>query len=172
MIIIPVQEFNHQARNHSKLSGKVYHNKLLNPGVIFSAKQKEAAIQYCLSWMKNNQSFLCILVEDTHHLQVWYEQLSRKASSKTPKNLLSNPSSSPVLESQYLPLDREFLVRCHQVLAEFIGPIAQIIMMKVLARDNQFNREEFITQLIQEIKQKKPIQEQDTEERLKELLYR
>lgn len=165
MFIINAEEFNHQARNSSNFSGKVYRKKIFTPGVIYSIKQKEAAIQYCRNWMKKNPSFLCILVEDTHQLQVWYEQLTRSSTSKRQNSLAESGSS--LLKSKNLPIDRNFVTRCEQKLTDSIGPIAKIIVKKIISQNSQCNREQFILKLIEALPKKTT---KDLEEQLKQLL--
>ena len=149
MIIIPAEEFNRQARNSSSFLGKVYHQKQFIPGVIFSIYRKDAALSYCRDWMNENPSFLCILVEDTHQLQVWYEQLNQQSSVKNIKDTTKNSSS--LLQSKYLQIDRKFVAQCQQRLIDTIGPIAKIIIKKVLSQNSRCNREQFISNLIREL---------------------
>jgi hypothetical protein len=149
MIIIPAEEFNRQAHNISSLSGKVYHQKKFIPGVIFSIGRKEAALSYCRNWMNENPSFLCILVEDTHQLQVWYEQLTRQSSVKKLED--STKNSSSLLQSKHLQIDKKFVAQCQQILIDTIGPIAKIIIQKVLAQNSRCNREQFVVNLIKKL---------------------
>ena len=170
MIVISAQEFKNKALNSSDSLRKVYHNKVLTPGVVFSHQQKDAAVSYCLKWMSNNPSFLCILVEDLNKTQVWYEQINLKISREALTKIFKKDVSPSLLESKYLQIDREFIARCQETLTESIGPIAKIIIKKVLARDNQSNRQQFITKLIQELQEKKQTKNRNLEEKLEELL--
>ena len=149
MIIIPAEEFNRQARNISSFSGKVYHKKKFIPGVIFSIGRKEAALSYCRNWMNENPSFLCILVEDTHQLQVWYEQLTRQSSVKKIED--STKKGSSLLQSKHLQIDKKFVAQCQQILIDTIGPIAKIIIQKVLTQNSRYNREQFVVNLIKKL---------------------
>lgn len=166
MFIIKAEEFNRQARNSSGFSGKVYHQKIFTPGVVYSIRQKEAALNYCRNWMNKNPSFLCILVEDTHQLQVWYEQLSPQSSTNNQK-ASRKESSSSLLKSKYLQIDKKFVSQCQQILTDSIGPIAKIIIKKVISQNSQCNREQFISSLIKEIPKS---QQKDIEQQLKQLL--
>ena len=155
MFIISVEEFNRQARYSSDFSGKIYHQKRLSPGVIFSIKQKEAALSYCRNWMSENPSFLCLLVEDTYQLQVWYEQLNRQSISQDEPKNSSKENADLLLKSRELQIDRKFVEGCQQILTDFIGPIAKIVVKKVVSQNPRCDREEFILRLIQELPQER-----------------
>lgn len=163
MFIIKAEEFKRQTHNSSS-SGKVYRQKIFTPGVIYSIRRKDAAVEYCRKWMSENPSFLCILVEDTHQLQVWYEQLSR-ASNPNRQNSAQNSSS--LLKSEYLQIDKNFVIQCQKILTNSIGPIAKIIIKKVISRNHQSNREQFISSLITELPKR---EKKDLEQQLKQLL--
>ena len=165
MFIIKAEEFNYQARNCSSFSGKIYQQKVFTPGVIYSIKQKEAAIQYCREWMNKNPSFVCILVEDTQQLQVWYEQLTTPSILNTQNS--SAEENSSLLKSKYLPIDQNFVARCEQKLIDSIGPIAKIIIKKVISQNPQYNREQFISNLIKELPKR---QIKNLEKQLKQLI--
>ena len=166
MIIIPAEEFNRQARNISSFSGKVYHQKKFIPGVIFSIGRKDAALSYCRNWMNENPSFLCILVEDTYQLQVWYEQLNRQSSVKKIED--STNYKFTLLQSKYLQIDKKFVAQCQQILIDTIGPIAKIIIKKVLSKNSRCNREQFILNLFRELPKE---QKEEIERQLKQLLH-
>jgi hypothetical protein len=99
--------------------------------------------------MNENPSFLCILVEDTHQLQVWYEQLTRQSSVKKLED--STKNSSSLLQSKHLQIDKKFVAQCQQILIDTIGPIAKIIIQKVLAQNSRCNREQFVVNLIKKL---------------------
>ena len=173
MIIIPAEEFNHQARSGKGSSDKVYQNKPFNPSVIFAIKRKKVAINYCREWMKNNPPLICILVEDTHHIQVWYELLNnsiltQSQSRQTEPNLTAEKIYNSLLPSFKLPIDRGFILNCQQILTESIGPIAKIIIKKTVFENPKINREQFIKKLIQTLPQK--LQKKDLEQQLNQLL--
>jgi hypothetical protein len=178
MIIVSAEKFNHQSSYN--LSGRVYHNLTLIPGVIFSLNRKEVAINYCQELMNQYSSLKCLLVEDLVSIQVWYEQSSRQILNKVPAiitkatktktelKFTTNPVPLPLLKSKYLPIDRSFVLKCQEILTEFIGPIAKIIIRKVISQDTKFNRQQFIDKLIQEVHQTK--QSSSIERQLKRLL--
>lgn len=165
MIIIPAEEFNRQARSSSGFFGKVYHQKKFIPGVIFSIGRKDAALSYCRNWMNENPSFLCILVEDTHQLQVWYEQLNQKTSVRDVKD--STKKKSSLLKSRHLQIDTKFVAQCQQILIDAIGLIAKIVVKKVISQNPRSNREQFIADLLKELPKS---QQEEVERQLKQLL--
>lgn len=165
MIIISAEEFNRQARNSSSFLGKVYHRQKFIPGVIFSIGRKDAALSYCRDWMNENPSFLCILVEDTHQLQVWYEQLNRQSSVKKIEDSTNHNFS--LLQSKDLQIDKKFVAQCQQIMIDTIGPIAKIIIKKVISLNYRCNREQFISNLIKELPKNRP---EEIERQLKQLL--
>lgn len=168
MIIVLAKEFNLQARNVQKISGRIYQNRVFIPGVIFALRCKEVAIKYCREWMKNNPSFLCILVEDTTHIQVWYETKRHRVYNRGQKKMSVNKASSSLLSSHNLPIDKMFVVKCQQALTEHIGPIAKIVIKKAIAKNVRLNRKQFISRLIKELQQVKQVQ--GLEEQLEQLL--
>jgi hypothetical protein len=178
MIIVSAEKFNHQSSYNS--SGRVYRDLTLTPGVIFSLNRKETAINYCQELMNQYSSLKCLLVEDLVSIQVWYEQSSRQILNKVPAiitktkktkteiNLITNPIPPSLLKSKYLPIDRSFVLRCQEILTEFIGPIAKIIIKKIISQGTKFNRQQFINKLIQEVHHTK--QSSNIERQLKRLL--
>lgn len=173
MIIVSAEEFDRHARNN--LSGKIYRKKSIIPGVIFSIRRKQVAINYCQELMSKYQSMKCLLVEDGFFIQVWYDRASRPILNHNPnqKNrptigLGTNRDSQSLLESKYLPIDRAFVLRCQTVLAEAIGPIARIIIKRAIFQNNKSNRQQFVVNLIREIKNIK--QCEDLERQLNQLL--
>lgn len=166
MLILQAEEFNRQSRNSSNFSGKIYHQKILTPGVIFSIRQKNAALNYCRDWMNQNPSFLCLLVEDTHQIQVWYEQLNQQLDRVRPPNRIEKDSSS-LLKSKYLPIDKSFVTQCQQNLIDSIGPIARIIVTKVISQNAKCNREQFIASLIEKLPKE---QQKNAQQQLEQLL--
>ncbi|VEP13467.1 hypothetical protein H1P_20074 [Hyella patelloides LEGE 07179] len=112
--------------------------------------------------------FLCILVEDTTHIQVWYERISRRVYHHRPKKISVNKASSSLLSSHNLPIDKMFVVKCQQILAEYIGPIAKIVIKKAIDRDVRLNRKQFVARIIKELQQSKKVQ--GLEQQLEQLL--
>jgi hypothetical protein len=178
MIIVSAEEFNHQSSYNS--SGRFYQDRTLIPGVIFSIERKKVAINYCQTLMNQYSSLKCLLVEDIVSIQVWYEQSSRQILNQMPTiitktkitkteiDLTTNPLSPSLLKGRYLPIDRSFVLRCQEILTEFIGPIAKIIIRKIISQDTKFNRQQFIAKLIQEVHNTK--QFSNIERQLKQLL--
>lgn len=173
MIIVSVEEFNRQVINN--LSGKVFHNTIVIPGVVFSIHRRQVAINYCQELSKRYPSVQCILVEDNHYVEVWYDQgsspiLKTNPNYKTqPKiSLKKNRPAQSLLESRYLPIDRTFVFLCQGILIEAIGPIAKIIIRKTISQNTKSNRQQFIARLIREIHQTG--YSEDVEQQLKQLL--
>lgn len=173
--IVSAEQFNSQLSNN--LSGKVYHNTTIIPGVIFAINRKKVAINYCQELMNKYPSVKCILIEDTDFIQVWYNKASSQILNQNPcqtsrsKIKISqevNFPSQSLLDSKYLPIDRTFVLRCQAVLAEAIGPIAKIIIKKTISQNTQLNRQQFIAKLIQEIDKVEHLQ--DIKQQLNQLL--
>ncbi|WP_144863112.1 hypothetical protein [Hyella patelloides] len=61
-----------------------------------------------------------------------------------------------------------FVVKCQQILAEYIGPIAKIVIKKAIDRDVRLNRKQFVARIIKELQQSKKVQ--GLEQQLEQLL--
>ena len=175
MYIIPAEEFNSQARNYKKSSGRIYREKIYVPGVVFAIKRKLVAIKYCQELIHKRSSFQCILVEDTNNIQVWYEKSSSlylydisQKKIKQKLNSQNNPTSQNFFASKNLPIDRDFVLQCQQTIAEFIGPIARIFIKKTMIQNAQLNRQEFIFLLVEELQKNSKIP--GLEQKLQQLL--
>ena len=109
-------------------------------------------------------------MEDTSQIQVWYEKKSGGVSSKVKRNLAQQTKSKITSDSnERLPIDKEFISLCQQILAQSIGPIAKLVIKKTLSQNSaKCSRDRFIAQLVLELKDKQQVQ--DIERELKNIL--
>ena len=170
MVIVQAKQFNLQTRNGNTHLEKIYDNKIFSAGVMFAIKYKEQAIEYCKYWNKEQPNCLCLLVEDTSSVQVWYEKKRERQSSKVKRSSTQQTKFKVTSKSnERLPIDKEFISRCQQILAESIGPISKLIVKKTLSQNTaKCSRQQFVAQLVLELKNKQ--QAQDIERKLKNIL--
>ena len=147
MILLSAREFDQKSTSGMNSLERIFKNKVLTAGPIFSLTNPKAAQLYCKRFRKIKNGALCILVREENFFRIWSEDKEQTNNSKTntitPKEQETSPSS--------LPVEEEFIATCRQKLANEIGPIAQMICKKTLAKNPQLTRLEFVKILAKKI---------------------
>ncbi|GAB4540253.1 MAG: hypothetical protein Tsb0014_31320 [Pleurocapsa sp.] len=155
MLILSADEFEQKASSGNNSLEKVYQGNTISSGPTFSLNNRQIAVNYCKRITKKQQNAICILVEDTNFIRVWSG---------------INPQPSPDLNSTLLepevieindnyPVDAEFVDICKHLLAEYIGPVAQILCKKTIAKNPHLNRRQLVEILAAKIPKAKQVEE-------------
>ena len=73
MQVISAEIFNQQITPGNSQIYKIYRDRLLIQGPVFSLDQKKLALQYCQAYQKKNPNSLCLLVQEQYYFQSWKE---------------------------------------------------------------------------------------------------
>ncbi len=139
MEIISWHEFESKSSSNGNQNQKIYNQRVINKGPIFSLQNKDVAIRYC----QENKNNLCILVENKNYFQSWEE---KKELVKT-----KTSSSSAKTESSRQEINEEFLALVKNILSEYIGPIAGIICKKTVTQNPNLTPQKLIDILAEKI---------------------
>lgn len=139
MIVLSIKEFDKQSTPGQNSLERIYQNKSLTAGPAFSLINLNAAKLYCQRFNRINKEAFCIIVEDNSCYRVWSENFIERKKHNKQKSVYS------------LPLKAEFIEVCKKKLAINIGPIANIICQKVLSKNPDLTRNEFVEILSQKI---------------------
>ena len=88
---------------------------------------------------------ICLIVKDKNFLRIWTEAEETATASD---GLLSSENRNV---SNRVPVEIEFTNNCQELLAQYIGPVAQIICKKTLAKKPNLTRQEFVNILAKQI---------------------
>ena len=147
MYVLSIQEFNAQCSEKVDSSEKIYEGKTIARGPVFPLTDVEAARSYCNIFNSKQTEKICLIVKDKSFLRIWTE-----ADAIENRESDDNLSSSERKASERtLPIEIEFTNNCQALLAQYIGPIAQIICKKTLAKKQNLTREEFVEILAKQI---------------------
>lgn len=142
MQILSIEEFNEQC--NAVNSQKIYRGKILTGGPVFSLTNPQAAQSYCKIFNNQQAEKICLIVEDKNFFRIWTEAEETSASG-------NDLSSSNQNVSKDIQVDLEFTNKCQELLAQYIGPIAQIVCKKTLAKKPNSTRKEFVDLLAKQI---------------------
>ncbi|MEL6928030.1 MAG: hypothetical protein AAFO95_05310, partial [Cyanobacteria bacterium J06600_6] len=88
----------------------------------------------------------CIIVRDRNFLKIWSEVSCLEANTSQDDDL--GKEEIPI---NSLPVQPSFVRFCRQLLANEIGPIAELVCKKTLAKRPNLTRTEFVTILAKKI---------------------
>ena len=146
MQILSLKEFDAQCNAEVNSPQKIYQGKTLDGGPVFPLTDVEAAQSYCEIFNSQHEK-ICLIVKDKNFLRIWTEADSSEIESSG-DDLLSWENQS---FSEGMPIDVDFVNNCQELLAQYIGPVAQIVCKKTLAKKPNLTREEFIGILAKQI---------------------
>ena len=152
MNIITSHEFVLQTTEGRQNNQKIYQDKILTKGPIFSLKNRESAVRYC----KEFREGICVLVENSGFFQLW-EEYSDAKSPQIDTNIQVSTQIQPSSElSTFLqePFSEELSEYAKQQLLEYLGPIATIVHKKIITKYPNVTTEKFIYVLAKKIPDK------------------
>lgn len=149
MTIITWSEFLLKTTDSNQSQTKIYENKILTKGPIFSLQNKSSAIKYREVYSQG----LCLLVETKYYFQVWQEIVNQEVMQTNNNQQIASSTaiaakSSDFLKNKYTP---EFLTAAKELLSEYIGPIASIVCQKTLLKNPDLTYQELIDTLAKKI---------------------
>ncbi len=144
MQILSIKEFDAQCSAIDSLK-KVYQGKTLVGGPVFPLTDIQAAQSYCKIFSSQQAEKICLIVEDKNFLRIWTET---EETADSDNDLLSSKNQNV---SERTPIDIEFTNNCQKLLAQYIGPIAQIVCKKTLAKKPNLTRKKFVDLLAKQI---------------------
>jgi len=147
MTILFQEEFQIQSREGTHSLERIYQDKSFEGGPVFSEKNLPAAELYCERYSRKQEGAMCIIVRENSFLRIWSEV--RKTEPDTAADFESSEEEETPINS--LPVQKEFVSFCRNLLAQQIGPIAAMICKKTLAKNPNLNRTEFVTILAKKI---------------------
>ena len=138
-MLLSSQEFEEQSEPGKSSIEKVYQDKTLIPGPIFSLANTKAARLYCQRFSKKQNGATCIVIQDESFLRIWNEFYLNKLKPKR-----TNSSRPTKNSTKYLPVESEFVSNCQNKLSIILGPVAGVICKKALAKKPNLTREQFV----------------------------
>lgn len=146
MTIISLREFLSKSTDNHKNNTKIYEDKILTKGPIFSLQNKNSAIQY-IQHEQGYSNGLCLLVETQYYFQVWQEIVDEESRKKNDDNKIQKQTPA-IIETTVDPLQDkftpEFLTVAKNLLSEHIGPIASIVCKKTVSKNPNLSFQELI----------------------------
>ena len=147
MTVLSLEEFNKRSHFGSNSHERIYQGKPLEQGPVFALSSLTAAQLYCTRFTQKAGA-VCIVVQERNFLKIWSETRSENAQPNSHRTLLN---SKPENNFNSLPVTSEFVAFCQKLLAEQIGPIANVICKKTLAKKPDLNRVELVAILAKKI---------------------
>ena len=143
MTVLSLEEFQEQSVAGANSREKIYQEKTIIAGPVFSLANLKAADQYCHKFTKEAAGATCIIVKEKSFFRIWSETLQNKQQTpiKQTKEISTNP----------LAIEAEFVAICQKLLTEYIGPVAPIVCKKTLAKNANLTREQFVEILAKKI---------------------
>ena len=165
MSVLSIEEFNAQCSVNDNSLKKTYRGKTLVGGPVFPLTDIKAAKSYCEIFGQKQTGEICLIVKDKSFIRIWTEV---NTIEEPQESFSSLPSSTTKEASKHsTPIETEFVNNCQILLSEYVGPIAQIICKKALAKKPNSTRAEFIEILAKKISD--PQQGQKFKQQLLEL---
>lgn len=146
MQILSIKEFNEQCNAKVNSPKKIYQGKTLVGGPVFPLTDTQAARSYCKIFSSQQAEKICLIVEDKNFLRIWTEAEIETVQTSDDSLSLENQKFS-----EGMAIEIEFANNCQELLAQYIGPIAQIVCKKTLAKKPNLTREEFVDILAKQI---------------------
>ncbi len=143
MNVLSLEEFKEKSVAGVNSLEKIYQEKTIIAGPVFSLTNVKAAKQYCHKFTKEAGGAICIIVEEKSFFRIWSENLQyqQKSLKKQTKKVTANS----------LGIEAEFVAICQKLLAEYIGPVAPVVCKKTLAKKANLTREQFVEILAKKI---------------------
>ena len=146
MQILSIKEFDEQCDAKVDSQKKIYRGKTLIGGPVFPLTDVEAAQSYYKIFNSQQAEKICLIVKDKNFLRIWTE--AKIETATTSDDLLSSENQNV---SNRVPVEIEFTNNCQELLVQYIGPVAQIICKKTLAKKPNITRKEFVDILAKQI---------------------
>lgn len=153
--VLSLEEFARRSSSGKNSLERIYQEKTLEQGPIFSLDSIRAAELYCEGFSKRGTSAVCIIVKEKSFFRTWSEISPATEESNSTASVAFGESKEQI---NSLPVTQEFVTFCQKLLADRIGPIAKAICKKTLAKNPELNRVEFVAALARKIPD--PIQAQ------------
>ena len=148
MTILSQEEFKQQSSSGSNSSEKIYQGRAIEGGPVFSLRNLQATELYCERFSRKQAGAICIIVKENNFLRIWSENFEIAPNAATNVSLSED---EPEISPNSLPVQAEFADFCQKTLANYIGPVAQMICKRTLAKKPHLNRAEFVTILAKKI---------------------
>ena len=148
MQILSIKEFNALC-NTDGYTKKIYQGKTLVGGPVFSLSDVKAAQSYCKIFNSQHGEKICLVVEDKNFLRIWNEADITK-EERGVDAILASSEKQKAFDLTML-VEIEFTNNCQELLAKYIGPVAQIICKKTLAKQPNLSHQEFVEILAKKI---------------------
>ena len=145
MQILSIEEFDEQCDAKVNSQKKIYQGRTLIGGPVFPLTDVEAAQSYYKIFNSQQAEKICLIVKDKNFLRIWTEAEETATASD---GLLSSENRNV---SNRVPVEIEFTNNCQELLAQYIGPVAQIICKKTLVKKPNLTRKEFVDILAKQI---------------------
>lgn len=156
MTVLSIEEFDAQCSVKINSLKKIHQGKTLIGGAVFPSTDIQAAKSYCEIFSQKQTEKICLIVKDKSFIRIWTEA-STMEEAQTCNNL--QPLNSQEVSSRSLQVEAKFVSDCEKLLAEYIGPISQMVCKKVLAKKPNLTRAEFVDLVAKKISD--PQQAQD-----------
>ena len=147
MSLLSLEEFERQSVSSNSSSERIYQGESIKQGPVFSLENPNAATLYCQRFSKVKNGAVCIIVREKSFLRVWSQANTSKQTNK--KAFPLNAKTEISLDD--MRVDSSFSEACRQKLAVLIGPIADIICKKTLAKKPNMSRKELVGILAKKI---------------------
>ena len=148
MTILSQEEFKQQSSSGTNSLEKIYQGRSIEGGPVFSLKNLQAAELYCAKFSIKHAGAICIIVQENNFLRIWNENFEIVPNAVTNVSL---PEEELDFSLNSLPVEAEFADLCEKTLANYIGPVAQMICKKTLVKKPHLNRAEFVEILAKKI---------------------
>lgn len=148
MTILSQAEFNEKSVFGKNSLERLYRGKLIERGPVFSLDSLKAAEGYCDRFCRKEQTRICLIVKGQSFIRIWSEVVQNDHSNDLPTDSFATDGTISI---NALPLTIEFTEFCQKLLAEQIGPIAEMICKKTLKKKPNLSRIEFVDILAKKI---------------------
>ncbi len=149
MLILNAKDVDYSHTDNSKsLPSLTYRGHLFYKVTHTAIDQLENIIRLSRKFLDLDEPVATIIVKEDRGLSLW--SLDNSVGIKPNQNF---PQSTELQENaaNRNKLDEDFISYCSTKMAEFIGPIASLVVKKTLDGNREMNKREFIEALAREI---------------------
>ena len=147
MSVLSLEEFERQSASSVSSSERIYQGESIKQGPVFSLENPNAATLYCQRFSKVKNGAVCVIVREKSFLRVWSQTDTSQQTDE--KAVRLNTKTKISLDD--MRVDSSFSEACRQKLAVLIGPIADIVCKKTLAKKSEMTRKELVEILAKKI---------------------
>ncbi|MGB5714181.1 MAG: hypothetical protein WBM44_25125 [Waterburya sp.] len=160
MTILSQEEFKQKSSPGANSLEKIYQGRSIKGGPVFSLGHLQTAELYCEKFSRKQAGSICIIVKEKSFLRIWSENFEISPEiSLNATNDVSLSENETEISPNSLPVQADFADFCQKTLANYIGPIAQMICKKTLANKPNLSRTEFVGILAKKISDPNQAQE-------------